>query len=75
MHIAYQPVVEVLSDTLALMTRRERAVWSFHDANTVILAIARGRIKVPPYTNHSMSQVGLMEKLTYRSGRMPRLKP
>ena len=45
MHTAYQPVVEVLGDTLALMTRRERGVWSLHDTNTDILAIARGRFK------------------------------
>jgi len=30
MHTAYLPVVEVLGDTLALMTRRERGVWSLH---------------------------------------------
>ena len=41
MHTAYQPVVEVLGDTLALMTRRERGVWSLHDTNTDILAIAK----------------------------------
>ena len=45
MHTAYQPVVEVLGDTLALMTRRERGVWSLHDTNTDILAIARRKIQ------------------------------
>ena len=59
MHTAYQPVVEVLGDTLALMTRRERGVWSLHDTNTDILAIAKGRFKAPPHINHSLSQVGL----------------
>jgi len=59
MHTAYQPVVEVLGDTLALMTRREHGVWSLHDTNTDILAIAKGRFKAPPHINHSLSQVGL----------------
>jgi hypothetical protein len=58
MHVAYQPVVEVLGITLALMTRRERGVWSLHDTNTDILAIANGSFKAPPDIHHSMSQVG-----------------
>jgi hypothetical protein len=59
MHTAYQPLVEVLGDTLALMTRRERGVWSLHDTTTDILAVATGRFKAPPHINHSLSQVGL----------------
>jgi hypothetical protein len=58
MHTAYQPVVEVLGDTLALMTRRERGVWSLHDANADILGIAKRRFKAPPHINHSLSQIG-----------------
>jgi hypothetical protein len=58
MHTAYQPVAKVLCETLALMTRREREVWSLHDTNTGILAIAKGRFKSPPHINHSLSQVG-----------------
>ena len=54
MQTAYQPVVEVLGDTLALMTRRGRGVWSLHDTNTDILAVARGRFKAPPHINHSL---------------------
>jgi hypothetical protein len=45
MHIARQPVVEVVGDTLALVTRRERGAWSLHDTNAYSLAIARGRFK------------------------------
>ncbi len=48
MNAAYQPVVEVLGDTLALMTRRERGVWSLHDTYMNILAIAKGRFKARP---------------------------
>ncbi len=59
MHSAYQPVVEVLGDTLALMTRRERGVWSLHDANTDILAVPNGRFKILPHINHSSSHGGL----------------
>jgi hypothetical protein len=59
MHAAYQPVVEVLGDALALMTRRERGVWSLHDTNTDILAIANGRFNAPPHINHSFSHMGL----------------
>jgi hypothetical protein len=59
MHTAYQSVAEVLGDTLALMTRRGRKVWSLYDTNTDILAVARGRFKVAPHINHSWSQVGL----------------
>jgi hypothetical protein len=59
MHTTYQPMREVLGDTLALMTRRGRGVWSWHDTNTNSLAIARGRFKALPHINHSLSQVGL----------------
>ncbi len=59
MHIAYQPVVEVLGDTLALMTRRERGVWSLHDTDEYILALRQGSYKALRHINHSMSQVGL----------------
>jgi len=59
MHPADQPVVEVLGDTLALMTRRERGVWSLHDTNAGILAIANVRFKARPHINHPLSQVGL----------------
>jgi hypothetical protein len=52
MHTAYQPVVEVLGDTLALMTRRGRGVWSLHDTITDILAIAKRGFKAPPHINH-----------------------
>jgi hypothetical protein len=48
LHIAYQPVVEVLGDTLALMTRRESGKWSSHDTNADILAIPQGGFKAPP---------------------------
>src|SRR4051794_33170749 len=57
MQVAYQPVVEVVGDTPALMTRRERGVWSSRDTNQEVLAIARGRIKVPRHLDHSMYQV------------------
>ena len=59
MRIAYQPVVAVLGDTLAVLTRRERGVWSLHDTNEDILALPQGRYKALPHINHSMSQVGL----------------
>jgi hypothetical protein len=59
MHTAYQPVVEVLGDTLALMTRRGRGAWSLHDTNADILAIANGSFKALPHINHPLSQVGL----------------
>jgi hypothetical protein len=59
MHTAYQRVVEVPGDTLAFMTRRERGVWSLHETNTDILAIAKGRFKARPHINHSSSQVGV----------------
>jgi hypothetical protein len=59
MRIAYQPVVAVLGDTLAVMTRRVRGVWSVHDTNEDILALSQGRYKALPHINHSMSQVGL----------------
>jgi hypothetical protein len=48
MNTAYRPVVEVLGDTRVLMARRDRGVWSLHDTNTNILAIAQGRFKAPP---------------------------
>jgi len=47
MHIADQPAVEVLGDTLALMIQRERGVWLLHDTDTGILAIVKGRFKEP----------------------------
>jgi hypothetical protein len=59
MHTAYQPVLEVLGDSLALPTRRECGVWALHDANIDILATAKRRFKVSPHVNHSMSQAGL----------------
>jgi hypothetical protein len=37
------------------MTRREREVWSLHDKNTGILAIAEERFKAPTHINHSLS--------------------
>jgi hypothetical protein len=52
-------VVEILGDTHALMTRRKLGVWSSHDTNTDILAIAKGSFKAVPDINHSLSQVGL----------------
>jgi hypothetical protein len=62
MHTAYQPVVEVLGDTLALMKRRERALWSSHDTTTDILAIADERFKAPIHINHSLSHVELRSR-------------
>jgi hypothetical protein len=59
MRNAYQPVVAVLGDTLATMTRRERGVWSLHDTINDILALPQGRYKALPHINHSMSQVEL----------------
>ena len=37
---AYPPVIEVLGDTLASMSRRGRGAWSLHETNTDSLAIA-----------------------------------
>jgi hypothetical protein len=54
MHTAYQPVVEVICDTLASMTRRD-GVWSLHATNRGILAIAKGRFKAAPHINQSWS--------------------
>ncbi len=59
MNAAYQPVVEVLGDTLALLTRRERGVWPVHDTSTGILATAQGRFKAPRDFSDSLCQVGL----------------
>ena len=62
MPIAYQSVVEVLGERLALMTRRERGVWSLPNTNADILAIAKGRFKAPSCINHSLSRVGLSSR-------------
>jgi hypothetical protein len=40
MHTACERAVSVLGDTLALLTRDQRAVGSSRDTNTDILAIA-----------------------------------
>jgi hypothetical protein len=63
MAIACQPVAKVLGDTLALMTRQERGVWSLHDTNKHSLALAEGRFKAPRHIDYSMSQVGLSVRI------------
>jgi hypothetical protein len=56
MHTACQALVEVLGDMLALMTRRQRGVWSLPDRAQDILASGYGRYKARPHINHSLSK-------------------
>ncbi len=58
MHTAFQPVVEIVDDTLALRVRRGRRAWSSHDTSTDIVSTVQRGYKPPPHIDHATDQLG-----------------